>query len=53
MCEKCDQLTQKLNHYERLRVGGFDDLTVQRIELLMDDMRAERAGMHSQERRCS
>jgi len=29
MCEKCDQLTDKLNHYERLRIGGFDKHTIE------------------------
>lgn len=49
MCQKCDQLTDKLNHYERLQASGFDKLTMDRIEERMVEIRAERAALHSQE----
>jgi hypothetical protein len=47
MCEKCDQLTEKINRYDRLRAGGFDELTMDRIEILMVDLRAQRVGLHA------
>jgi hypothetical protein len=49
MCEKCDHLTLKLKQSERLRASGFDKLTIDLIETLMADLRAERAGLHLQE----
>jgi hypothetical protein len=49
MCEGCDHLTEKLKQYERLRLGGLDKLTMDRIEVRMVEIRAERAALHSQE----
>jgi hypothetical protein len=53
MCEKCDQLTEKINRYERLRAGGFDKLTMDRIEILMVDLRSQLSGLHPQRNGCS
>jgi hypothetical protein len=53
MREKCDQLTEKIKRYERLRLSGLDKLTMDRIEKLMVDLRAQQAALHQEEKGCS
>ena len=46
MCQKCSDLDSKIEHYERIGFTIGDQLTVDRIKVLVADMRAERAGFH-------
>lgn len=53
MCETCDQIDQKLRQYERLRAAIGDKDTMDRIEILMVDIRAQKVGLHSLQEGCS
>jgi flagellar motility protein MotE (MotC chaperone) len=46
MCEKCEELDEKISHYERIRASIGDQLTVDRIKELMEQMKAEKAALH-------
>jgi hypothetical protein len=46
MCEKCVELDDKIQHYERIRSAISDQLTVDRIKELVEQMRAQKAALH-------
>ena len=46
MCEKCKELDNKIEHYERIRANIGDQLTVDRIKELLEQMRTEKAVLH-------
>jgi hypothetical protein len=46
MCEKCVELDDKIQHYERIRSAISDQLTVDRIRELVEQMRAQKAALH-------
>ena len=46
MCEKCVELDEKIQHYERIRSAINDQLTVDRIKELVEQMHAQKAALH-------
>ena len=46
MCEKCAELDGKIEQYERIRSTIGDQLTVDRINELLNEMRAQKAALH-------
>ncbi len=46
MCEKCKELDNKIEHYERIRANIGDQITVDRIKELLEQMRIEKAVLH-------
>jgi hypothetical protein len=42
MCDKCDDLQTKINHYRGLTTKGLDTLTVERIGALIRDLEKEK-----------
>jgi hypothetical protein len=46
MCEKCEKLDERIEHYERIRANIGDQLTVDRIKELVAQMKAEKAALH-------
>jgi hypothetical protein len=46
MCEKCEQLDKKIEHYQKLLLGIADQLTVDRIKALIDDLQAQKVALH-------
>jgi hypothetical protein len=46
MCEKCEQLYKKIEHYQKLLLGIADQPTVARIKSLIADLRAQKAALH-------
>ncbi len=46
MCEKCKELDNKIERYERIRANISDQLTVDRIKELLEQMRTEKAVLH-------
>jgi hypothetical protein len=46
MCDKCDALDKKIEHYERLRSAINDEITVDRIKQLVAEMRARKSELH-------
>ena len=49
MCDKCNQLDKKIEHYERLASGITDRLTLDRIRESVREMRAHKAALHPDE----
>jgi hypothetical protein len=46
MCDKCEQLDRRIEHYQKLLLGVGDQLTVDRIKSLIADLRAQKAAIH-------
>jgi hypothetical protein len=47
MCAKCVELDGKLAHYERLCKSISDQLTIDRINELVKQIKAQKAALHS------
>jgi hypothetical protein len=46
MCEKCVELDSKIEHYQRLSSGITDQCTLDGIEELIEQMKAQKAALH-------
>jgi hypothetical protein len=46
MCDKCIELDDKIEHYERISVSINDQLTIDRIKKLVEQMKAQKAALH-------
>jgi hypothetical protein len=46
MCDKCVEFDKKIEHYERIAVSITDQLTIDRIKMLIEELRARKAGLH-------
>ena len=44
MCDKC--VDRKIEHYERIAASITDQLAIDRIEMLIEELRARKAGLH-------
>ncbi len=49
MCDKCSELDAKIEHYERLIDPAMDPLTTERAKRFIEEIRAERARLHSEQ----
>ena len=49
MCEKCDEIDQKIEKYTRIAHGVTDQLTLDRLKAAVAEMTAEKAALHPQE----
>jgi len=45
MCDKCDELDEKIANYRRFTAGS-DPLTAKRIAALIEDLRKMRESLH-------
>jgi hypothetical protein len=50
MCDKCEQLDKKIEHYQKLLLGIRDQLTVDGIKSLIADLRAQKAVLHPEQK---
>jgi hypothetical protein len=50
MCDKCEQLDSKIEHYQKLLLGIADQLTVDRIKSLIADLQAQKAALHPEQK---
>jgi hypothetical protein len=50
MCEKCEQLDKKIEHYKKLILGISDQLTIDRIKSLIADLQAQKAALHPEQK---
>jgi hypothetical protein len=50
MCEKCEQLDKRIEHYQKLLFGIADQLTVDGIKSLIADLRAQKAALHPEQK---
>ena len=46
MCEKCTELDAKIEHYRRLSSRLTDQPTLEGIEKLIEQMKAQKAALH-------
>ena len=46
MCVKCVAIDRKIEHYERLCLSISDQLTIDRVEALVAEMKAQKAKLH-------
>jgi hypothetical protein len=50
MCDKCEQLDKKIEHYEKILVSIGDRVTVERLVALIDDLQAQKAVLHPEQK---
>ena len=43
MCDKCAELVKKIEQYERIAASITDQLTIDRIKMLIEELRARKA----------
>ena len=48
MCDKCVELDKKIEHCERIAASITDQFTIDRIKILIEELRARKAGLHPQ-----
>jgi hypothetical protein len=46
MCDKCEEVNRKIEHYRILMSRIPDQLTNERVQKLIEDMQAEKAALH-------
>jgi hypothetical protein len=49
MCDKCNQLDKKIEHYRNLIARVPDPLTVERVGELIKEMQAQKAALHPEQ----
>ena len=49
MCDKCDKLDKKVDHYRLILLSIGDQITVERIEALIGDLQAQKANLHPEQ----
>ena len=48
MCDTCVQLDEKIEHYKKVIAAMTDQLTIERITVLVRDMQTQKAALHPQ-----
>ena len=46
MCDKCDELDKKVDHYRLILLSIGDQVTVDRIKVLIGDLQGQKATLH-------
>lgn len=46
MCKKCNEIDLRIEHYRSFALGPADDLARQSIKILIEDLEAEKTGLH-------
>jgi tetrahydromethanopterin S-methyltransferase subunit F len=46
MCDKCEELDKKIVHYRKMILAVSDQPTVERIKVLVEDLRAQKLTLH-------
>ena len=46
MCDKCQQLETKIQHYRMIATQAFDALTVERIKEFVGELELRKEAMH-------
>jgi len=50
MCDKCGELDKKIEHYRQMLMSIGDQTTVERIKVLIGDLRAQKATLHPEQK---
>ena len=51
MCDKCEQLDKKIEHYETMIVSIGDRVTVERLMAMVANLQAQKAALHPEQKR--
>ncbi len=51
MCDKCDELDKKIEHYRQILLSIGDQITVERLAGLIGDLQAQKAALHPEQKR--
>ena len=46
MCDKCNEIDEKIEHYRRFAEQPFDALTVERVKSLLVDLEKQKQALH-------
>jgi hypothetical protein len=49
MCDRCIEFDRKIAHYERLASAISDQLTVDRIKMLIENLQAQKESLHREQ----
>jgi hypothetical protein len=50
MCDKCDELDKKIDHYQLILLSIGDQITTDRIKVLIEDLQAKKATLHPEQK---
>jgi hypothetical protein len=50
MCDKCEKLDKKIEHYETILVSIGDRATVERLMTMIADLQAQKAALHPEQK---
>jgi hypothetical protein len=51
MCERCVELDERLRRYRRISDSINDQLTIDRIKGMIDDLEAQKAALHPEQKK--
>jgi hypothetical protein len=49
MCDECDRLEEKIEHYKSVSAAMTDHLTIERISALVAELEAQRTALHREQ----
>jgi hypothetical protein len=50
MCETCNELDKKIEHYRKIALSLNDQLTIDRIKALVAELQAQKAALHPEQK---
>ena len=50
VCDKCEKLDKKIEHYETIVVSIGDRATVERLMAMIADLQAQKAALHPEQK---
>ncbi len=53
MCDKCGEFDKKIAHYRQMLLSIGDQITVDRIEVLIANLQAQKATLHPGQKHCA
>jgi len=50
MCDVCEQLDEKIEHYKKVMAAMTDQLTIEGITALIAELQAQKAALHPKQK---
>ena len=50
MCDKCDELDKKIEHYQLILLSIGDQITAERIKAIVANLRVQKAALHPEQK---
>jgi len=50
MCDKCDELDKRIEHYRRILLSIGDQITVERLAGMIGDLRTQKVTLHPEQK---